>query len=268
MSAFAVLALEAIRDAVRRRIAVAVAAVSLLSLLFVDACTTCTTAQLHVDGELRQLTDVAGFAGATTFLVLALWCVVLAGVLAADLLAEALDDGTAALCLARPVGRASFALARLVGALAVAGATALLLLGVTAGLLYARGDLPLAPALVGGLAAAAGSIVAAALAMAASLAVPRLVTVLFVFAGVGTVALANLVGLLRPAAGASAEGILAAIDRFGPPLLTSLALALAPWMARVELSVDPLEIALRLVLWTAGGVALLILAFRRIELGR
>lgn len=267
MSALAVLAREAMGDAVRRRIAVAVAAVSLLSLLLVDSCTTCSTGQIHVDGELRQLTDVAGFAGTATFVVLALWCVVLAGVLAADLLTETLEDGSAALCLARPVGRATFAAARLLGALGVAWATALVLLGATAGLLHARGDLALAPALVGGLATAAGTLIVGALAMAASLALPRLATVIVVLAGVGTVTLANLWGLLRAATGAEAEGLLALVDRLGPPLLTSLALALAPWTARLELVADPFEVALRLALWSAGSLALLAFAFRRVELG-
>ena len=98
---FFVLTLEAIQDAVRRRIVLVIAAVSLLSLLMVDSCTSCGPGQVTVDGELRSMVDLSGYTGSVTFLLLGLWSVVLAGVLAAEHLAGTLDDGSAPLALSR-----------------------------------------------------------------------------------------------------------------------------------------------------------------------
>ena len=269
MSAFGVLAREAVVDAARRRIVAAVVVVSLLSLLMVESCTQCSTAQVLVEGEVRDLVNVAGFTGSATFLVLALWCVVLAGVLASDHLVETLEDGSAALCLARPVGRGSFAAARLTGALGVAWITAAVLLGATAFLLRARGQLPLAPAALAGLATAAGTLVVGALAMTTSLFLPRLAVVLLVFVSVAGVALANATGMVRAVASPDADlGLLGLVDRFGPPLATSLALALAPWLPNVSVPGDPVAVAVRLAGWALVSLALLVFAFRRIELGR
>jgi ABC-type transport system involved in multi-copper enzyme maturation permease subunit len=87
---------------------------------------------------------------------------------------ETFDDGSASLVLARPVGRATFALSRLAGVLAIAFATGAVLLGGTTALLYTRHDLAVASAVWGGLACALGAVVVASLAMAASLFLPRI----------------------------------------------------------------------------------------------
>ncbi|MDX1649862.1 MAG: hypothetical protein R3263_08400, partial [Myxococcota bacterium] len=128
MRAFARLSIEAVGDAVRRRIAAVVAAASLVSLLAIDTCTACATGTVVVDGEVREIAALAGATGVATVVVLSLWIVALAAFLASDHLAQTLADGSALLVLARPVGRAPFALARLAGALGVAlGAGAVLL---------------------------------------------------------------------------------------------------------------------------------------------
>ena len=120
MSGFSVLAVEALRDAVRRRIVMAIVVLSLLSLMVVDSCTACAAGEVTINGEVRSLNDVAGAAGANLYAWLGLWIVVLAGLLASDHLQQTLEDGSANLCLARPVSRTAFAMARLAGALAVA----------------------------------------------------------------------------------------------------------------------------------------------------
>ena len=264
MSAFFVLTREAILDAARRRIVAVIAVVSLLSLMMVESCTSCSTGQIMVNGELTRAVDFSGYTGAVTLATLGLWCVVLAGVLAAEHLAQALADGSATLGLARPVGRGAFALARLAGALSIAWVTGAVLLGGTVFFLERQGELPLAPALWAALSVLVSGTIVGAFAMALSLHLPRIATVLLVFAVVGSVALANASSLVRQAQG----GVIGAIDRFGPPLLTSLALALQPWVPRLELAADPVDVALRLAVWTALGLVCLLALFRRVELGR
>jgi hypothetical protein len=263
VSAFGALAAESLRDAARRRVVTAVAVLSLGSLFMVESCTSCTATQIGLEGEPGRVLDLAGATGTVTFAMLGMWCVVLAGLLAADHLAQSLADGTATLCLARPVGRARFAGARLAGVLAIAWGAALLLLGATAFFLRQRSDLALAPALASGAAAAAGCVVVGGLAMTASLAFPRFATLLLVFPAVGVVALANLASLVR--GGQLEPGVLAAVDRFGPPLLTALVVPLGPWLESVSLPAAP-GVALRLAAWALGSVALLAFAFRRVEL--
>lgn len=265
MNLFVLLAGEAVRDAARRRIVAVLAVVSLLSLLVVDSCTSCSSAEFVVNGELREFAGLTGYAGALTFVLLGLWCVVLAGVLAADHLAETLADGSATLCLARPVSRRTFAVARLAGALAVAWGTGALLLGGTGWLVIRRSaELPVSPALLAAAAVAAGGLAVGGLSMAASLVLPRLATILLVVAGTAIVALANAIGLVRE----EATGGLALVDRLGPPLLTSLVHALAPWSPALELAGEPWTLAGRLGLWAAVGVGALWFAFERVELGR
>lgn len=259
---FRTLAAEAVVDAVRRRIVAAIAVVSLLSLMLVDTCTSCSGGEMVVNGEVREMASLAGWTGSITYTVLALWSIVLAGVLASEHLAQTLADGSATLALARPVGRGTFALARLTGCLAIALVTGLVLLGGTALFVNLRSGLPFAPAVVAGLAAGVGAVTLAALAMTASLHLPRIATVLLVFVAVGAIALANLVALFR----GGAEGALGVIDRFGPPLCTAIALALAPWIEAVTLDVPATEIALRQGVWAAASIALLWAVFRRLEL--
>ena len=213
---------------------------------------------------MLDLVNVAGYTGAVTLAVLGLWSIVLAGVLAAEHLAQTLADGSAVLCLARPVGRASFALARLVGALAIALATGAVLLGGTAGFVHARSGLPLEPVAAVGVACALGMVAVGSLAMLVSLYLARTATVLLVFALTAVVAVAESFSL----AGAEPGGFLWAVGRFGPPLLSSIALGVSDWVPQLALRVDPLEVALRSILWAGGGATLLCLAFRRMDIVR
>ena len=223
LTQFRTLAAEAILDAVRRRIIAAIAVVSLLSLMLVDTCTTCSGGEVVVNGQVRQIAAIAGWTGAVTYAVLGLWSIVLAGVLASEHLAQTLADGSATLALARPVGRGTFAFARLAGSLVIALATGAVLLGGTALFLSARSGLPMRPALLAGVSCAVGAVTLAGLAMSASLYIPRIATVMLVFVATGATTLANLLGMFRDEGG----GAMGAIDRFGPPLCSAIALALS-----------------------------------------
>ncbi len=263
MSVFTALYRESLVDAMRRRITPVIIAVCLLSAMMVDSCTACATGQLIIDGEPRAFAEIAGGAGIATMVMLGLWILVLAGVLAADHLRQTLEDGSANLCLARPVSRLSFAWARLAGVLTLTWLAGAVLLGTTAALLAIRGGLPLAPAVWAALACGAGSLIVAALSMAASLLLPRLGAVLLVLMFVGVIAMANGVEGIRE----SGEGWLGLIDRLGPPLATAIARALSPWVP-VELPGDPLLLGLRLVLWCGIALGALHVTFSRTELGR
>jgi hypothetical protein len=262
LTQFRTLAGEAVLDAVRRRIVAAIAVVSVLSLMLVDTCTTCSGGDVIVNGEVREMANIAGWSGTVTFVVLGLWSIVLAGVLASEHLAQTLADGSATLALARPVGRGTFAFARLAGALTIAFVTGAILLGGTALFLAARSGLPTGPALVASVSCAVGGVTLAALAMTASLYMPRIATVLLVFVATGATTLANLLAMFRDDTG----GVMGAIDRFGPPLCTSIAVALSPWIEGVGVPGSAAEIAVRHALWAAASIALLWAAFRRVEL--
>jgi ABC-2 type transport system permease protein len=262
LTQFRTLAGEAILDAVRRRVVAAIAVVSLLSLMLVDACTTCSGGEVVVNGEVREMVHIAGWTGTVTFVVLGLWSIILAGVLASEHLAQTFADGSATLTLARPVGRGTFALARLAGSLVIAFVTGAVLLGGTALFLSARSGLPTGPALVAGVSCAVGAVTLAALAMTASLFLPRIATVLLVFVATGATTLANLLAMFRD----STDGVMGAIDLFGPPLCASIAVALSPWIDQVSIPGSPEEIAIRHALWAAASVALLVAVFRKVEL--
>jgi hypothetical protein len=262
MRSFWLLTGEALGDALRRRIVGGVAVAALLSIAMLESCTGCSPS-LNVNGEVRELVEVRGAFGFTTFLVLGLWGIALAGVLASDHLRSALDDGSAALSLARPVPRESFALARLAGVMGVTAGAGGLVLGAAASLLATRSGLPLAPAVAGAGACLLGALTVAALAMTASLALPRVATVLLVLGGVGLVALANGVAPF-----AERAGWLGAVDAYGPPLASVLALALAPWLEAVQVPGDGVRMTARLVAWAIGAMLALAFAFRRVELGR
>lgn len=253
---------EALADAVRRRIAVVVAAFAIISLLFIDTCTSCSPT-LTAQGEDIAVQQIAGASGIAVVLVLSLWSMVLAGILASDHLAEPLEDGSALLLLARPVSRETYALTRLAGAWLLAAATAALLLASSAALLQLRQDLPAAPMLGAWLACLAGTWTVGALAMTASLWLPRAVTALMVFGGVW------LLGGLEVAArlGAELGGVARAIDQLGPPLASGILLALGGWIEpAAEIHGSGAAVALRASIWAAGSAALLALAFRRVEL--
>ncbi len=260
---FRILAFEAVADAVRRRAVAAVAAVAVLSLLGVDSCTSCAGGQIMVNGQPAQLPEVAGATGVVTFTVLALWCMVLAGVLAADHLVQTLEDGSAGLSLARPVGRGTFAYARLAGALTIALATGAVLLGATTFLLGARSGLPPGPAVIAGAAFACGALIVAALGMTFSLYVPRVAGLLGVFALVGMTALANGLSL----AGRAGDGWLGWLDRLGPPLASSVVLGLWGWLPEVEITGEPTDVLARVFAWVVLSLLALRAAFSRVELG-
>ena len=257
------LAAEALADATRRRIVPVIAVLALLSLLFVESCTSCSPT-LTRDGELVELPQVVGFGGLLIGVVLGLWTLVLAGVLASDHLAEPLTDGSADLALARPVSRGAFALSRLAGALALACATGALLLFSSAVLLHARQGLALGPVFWAFLACVAGAATVAGLAMTASLVLPRSVTALAVFGFVWTVAAINAFAQF----GTGLTGVAGLVDRFGPPLATAMIVALGPWIEPTATRGEPLELALRSLVWAGASALLLLRIFRRIELGR
>ncbi len=191
----------------------------------------------------------------------------LAGILASDHLAHPIFDGSATLILARPVGRSAYALTRLTGALAIALTTGAVLLAATAGLLHLRAGVALAPAAWGFGAFAVGALIVSSLAATASLVLPQIATVLLVLVAVGFTASVNLLMLLDVGFG----GVALAVHRYGPPLATAIVAALAPWLdssASGPVGGDAVDLGLRLVVWAAAGVALLIFAFRRVELGR
>jgi hypothetical protein len=259
---FGTLAREALADALRRRLVLAVAVASILSLQLVESCSSCGSATLIRDGQTVELPDVAGAGAAATIAMAALWTLLLAGFLASDHLTEPLQDGSAALLLARPVGRGPFALARLAGVLAIALGSGALVMLVAAALLHARQGVPWWPALPAFVACASGAAIVGAFAMLASLYLPRIATVLLVLLGVGMVAAVNLSALF----GTELGGMAAAIERFGPPLLGLVALPLREWISPGAAAGDWLMPTLRQLAWLLAGGALLVEGFRRVEI--
>ena len=260
---FSVLAAEAFRDAMRRRIVPVIAVMSLLSLLAVDSCTSCGgTTQIVQQGDRIPLTEVSGWAGMVIFTVLSLWMMLLAGLLASDHLAETVSDGSANLVLARPVRRSELALARLMGVLGIAYATGAVVLTTSAYLLHLRNGVSLGAAAWAGLAAVVGALVVAAMAMALSLVLTRVATALSVLLFVGAITFVNCLTLF----GARLEGAVHFLQHFTPPLCTAVVAALGPWIAPVVPDVDPMVVALKLVFWLIASVALLLAVFRRAEL--
>jgi hypothetical protein len=209
------------------------------------------------------LQQVAGAGGLAVALVLSLWAIVLGGILASDHLAEPLEDGSALLLLARPVARDTYALTRLAGAWLLAAATAALLLFASAVLLSVRQGLPPAPMLGAWLACLAGAWTVGALAMTASLWLPRAVTALLVFGGVWLLAGLETAARL----GAELSGVARLVDTFGPPLASGILIALASWLEpTAQIHGSATEVTLRALVWCAGSAALLVVGFRRLEL--
>jgi ABC-2 type transport system ATP-binding protein len=254
------LTVEAVRDASRRRIVPAVLVISTLSLLMMDSCTSCSQSG-GVDASGQPL-SVINLTGVLSFSLLGLWSIALAGLLAADHLRSIFDDGSALLVLSRPVSRPTLALARLGGALAVAFAGALMLCIGATFFLVVRGGLPLSPALTATLSILVSSVAVAALAMTASLFLPRIVTVLLVLGGVGLIGVLNI----GSASGSTFSGLYFVLDRFGPPLLSSIVVALSPWSGQLTTTVTPGDVAVRSILWLIGSVALLAVVFDQREL--
>ena len=256
------LAREALADAVRRRIALVVAGFALVSLFFVESCTSCSPT-ITAQGQEVALQQVAGAGGLAVALVLGLWAIVLGGILASDHLAEPLEDGSALLLLARPVSRDVYALTRLAGAWLLAAGTAALLLFASAALLSVRQGLPAAPMFGAWLACLASAWTVGALAMTASLWLPRAVTALLVFGGVWLLAGLETAARL----GAELSGVARLVDTFGPPLASGILIALAGWLEpTAQIHGSATEVALRALVWCAGSTALLVVGFRRLEL--
>jgi len=269
MRAFLVLAIEATRDALRRRFALALAALLALSLLWVDTCTD-VSPELALDGQQLDPALLAGFVAPMVFSLMALAVLWGAGVLASDHLARPIAEGSAALWLARPVSRAAWGGARVAGALVVALAAGAVLLGGTALLLAHRHGVALAPAAVAWAATALGAVVVAALAAAASLAIGRTAVLLAVAVGVPLQFFANALGIALGLVGADASlpGALAVLDRFGPPLGTTVFAATAAWNPHVDAGWVLVPAFGRLALWAGLATAILLGACRRVEVGR
>jgi len=261
---FLVLAGESFRDAARRRIVPIIAVIALLSLLAVDSCTSCVASSTIVRDGTPIAGDqiVSGWSGMLIFTLLSLWTMVLAGLLAADHLAETVQDGSAILTLARPVRRSEFALARLTGALGIAYAAGGVVLTVSAYLLHLRNGVALGAAAWAGLACAAGALVVAALAMALSLFLARVATALFVLCFVGAIVLVDSFSLF----GASLERLGYVVQQFIPPLCAAVVVALEPWIAPQVPQVDPATVSWKIALWMVASVALLLVVFRNREL--
>lgn len=258
---FRILAVEAVADAVRRRIVPVIAVLAIVSLFFIDSCSSCSPAVTQ-NGQPVELSQLAGFAGLISVVSLGLWTLVLAGALASDHLAEPLADGSANLLLSRPVSRTSFALSRLAGTLGLALLTGAVLLGTSGFLFSDRHGLALAP--VGGvfLACALGAVTVAGLAMTASLWLPRTLTTLLVFGTVWGV------GILETSVrlGAEIGGLAGAVARYGPPLAGTMIAALSSWVEQPLPEGEALRLGVRALAWATVSVAALVLAFRKLEI--
>jgi len=256
-----ILTREAISDAFRRRIVFAVLVLCFLGLMMLNTCTSCE-GQVQVQGNATQGFDVSAWAGFGLFGVLCLWTITLAGLLASDQLTQSLADGNALMVLSRPVGRDSYAVSRLLGALAVALVPGLILLGGAGLLLVSRSGLSPGPAVVATLFCVGSSITIASFAMTASLYLPRVAIFLLTLVVIAATSSINLASV----AGMELSGIYGLVDRLGPPLASSVAVALAPWSGRLPPDITVFDVALRTALWAASGVITLVAVFRRWEI--
>lgn len=261
LRAFHRLAAEAVRDSLRSRSGLAIFVSAALCLLFVERCSGATAIFEH-GGRTIDPAVFSRVIGPLLYGLVALFLVAAAGLVACDVLARPIEDGTVSLWLARPVSRTLYALARLAGAVTLSGVVGAVVLLAATVLVTARYDLSYGPGLVGMAVFLADAVVVSAVAMAASLFLPRLLTLFLVVTWVQLVLFANLAHMV----GAVFGGWLGALERWGPPLGTALLFALSPW---VGLDADgglALGVFLRLGLWAAGSVALVAFVFRRLEL--
>ena len=268
LRAFRIFAGEAFRDGLRRRLAFAVALVLLIGLAGAQTCTQFGTGTIDVNGEAVDGNVIGGFLAPLLFGFQAWAVLAIAGLLAADHLARPLAEGSAVLWLARPVSRHTWVLARLAGALGVALLCGAALLGGTGAMLVLRQGVAIEPALLAAAATALGAVVVATFAMAASLAVGRSAVVLIVLLALAFVAFSNGTGLAtelaHPEVGVG--GLVGAVDRYGPPLFTAIAGAVARWNPHVDTGDTFQHAMIRLGLWAAAGVALLLSMFRSREI--
>lgn len=258
----ALLAVDAVRDGVRNRVGLFALAFALCVGLFADRCTSFDAGTVLLNGREFDVHEGARLMGPFVFGSCALLLVLVAGFVACDALARPLSEGTANLWLSRPVGRASYALSRLAGALGLSLAAGAAVLLVVAVLLHMRLGLDPWPAIAGVAVFAADAWVVAAVAMTLALALPRVVALGAVVLSLQMIVFTNGIHTVASVSG----GLLGGIERYGPPLGTALIYALAPWFSDGVSAADWLSVAARLVAWGAGSTALLVLLFRRIDL--
>jgi ABC-type transport system involved in multi-copper enzyme maturation permease subunit len=268
LRAFRIFAGEAFRDGLRRRLALAVGLVLLMGLFGSQTCTQFGAGTIDVNGEAIDGSVVGGYLAPLLFGFQAWAVLAIAGLLAADHLARPLAEGSAVLWLARPVSRHIWVLARLTGALGVVLLCGAALLGGTSAMLVLRQGVAIEPALLAAAATALGALVVASFAMAASLAVGRSAVVLIVLLTLAFVAFANATGLVTELAHPEVEvgGLVGAVDRYGPPLFTAITGAVAKWNPHVDPGDTFAQAMIRLALWAAAGVALLLSMFRSREI--
>ena len=112
------------------------------------------------------------------------------------------------------------------------------------------------------LACVLGSLTLGAFSMCLSLYLPRLPTTMLIFAAVGVISFANLLGLTQVGSG----GWLSSIDRYGPPLATSLAAPLQSWLPPGYVTLETESLLLRMLAWSAIALFQLGFEFRRLEI--
>jgi hypothetical protein len=256
-----VLTLESLGDALRRRVAFVILALGILSLFFIDSCTSCSPT-IERNGETVELAEVAGVTGTILIVSLGLWIQVLAGVLASDHLAEPLSDGSAHLVLARPVSRDVFALCRLAGVLGLALGAGAVLMAASGGLLAARQGLAPSPVAGAFAACVAGAVTVSSAAMALSLWLPRTATALLVFGAVWGIAWLEILGRF----GVELTGLLAAVQHYGPPLAIGMVSCVSGWLDVPASAPEPVSWVLRAVVWAGLALAGLLATFRRMEI--
>lgn len=262
LRSLALLAADAVRDGVRNRVGLFALVFALLVGLFADRCTAFDAGTVVLNGREFDVREGARLMGPFVFASCALLLVLVSGFVACDALARPLSEGTATLWLSRPVGRASYALSRLAGALGLSLAAGAAVLLVVTVLLHLRLGLDPKPALAGVAVFAADAWVVAAVAMTLGLHLPRVVALGAVVLSIQMVVFTNGLHTVASVSG----GLLGAVERYGPPLGTALFYALAPWFSEGVPAADWLGVCARLVLWGAGSTALLALLFRRLDL--
>lgn len=264
VAAFRALAIEAVRDTMRRRVGVFALLAALLTLLTVQRCSGVEHASFWWNGMPVEPDTLARVLGPFLFGLTALFLLAIVAFVSSDALAAPLSDGSALLWLARPIGRGTYAVARLAGALGLSAGLGAAVLATTALLLHLRHGLALAPGLVGVGAFLLSAVVVGGLAMVLSLHLPRVVTLFGLLFWIQVVVGLNLLHLL----GARLAGSGNWLERVGPPLGTALLYAVSPWTAVTLPWSGLLSVALRLALWAIASVLLLVAAFRRLELAR
>jgi len=259
---FLLLARESLRDALRSRIGLGVLLLGAVLLLGIGRCTGAPFEGLNINGRELPASVAGSVLGPFVFLTVAFVLVAAAALVASDALARPLDDGSATLWLARPVGRATYALARLAGALVLVAGVALPVLGFATGMLALRFGLSWQVGLVGYATFLVDAIVVAAVAMLLSLHLPRMLALFGVFLWLQYLVFSNGMHVL----GAITQGGGRLLEGYGPPLGTALLFAVAPWAGLDPPAADRALAAGRLLVWCAGAIALLVLSFRRREL--